>query len=261
MAAELIDGNKMAETIKESPRKEVLELKAGGINPSLAVIFNGADPLSRKYALLKEKACEDVGIDIFTYSINTSHRKLVELIGNLNADPKVNGILVQFPLPDGLDEKDLMNEIAPEKDIDSCGYYNLGRLISGGSNFIPCATYGVMKMLDVYEIGIAGKHAVVVGSSSTAKYLALLLLKKNATVTVCSCEAPNLKKKCLRADILCVSAGKAKTVTGDMVKEGAAVIDMGMNVTPNGKVVGDVDFNTAKERAAYITPYQVVRAL
>jgi methylenetetrahydrofolate dehydrogenase (NADP+)/methenyltetrahydrofolate cyclohydrolase len=257
MSAELIDGKKVAERIREDLKKEVDELKSKGINPGLAVVLVGENPASKKYVASKEKTCGEIGINSFGYKLpdTTTQKELLDLIDKLNADPKVNGILVQLPLPKGLNEKEVMDRISPAKDVDGFGPDALGKLVLDEPGFIPCTPHGAMKMLEAYNINPAGKHAVVVGRSViVGKPLALLLLRKNATVTICHSKTPNLKEECLKADILCVAVGRAKMITGDMVKQGAAVIDIGINVTPEGKIVGDVDFDAAKERAGYITP-------
>jgi methylenetetrahydrofolate dehydrogenase (NADP+)/methenyltetrahydrofolate cyclohydrolase len=185
----------------------------------------------------------------------TTQEELMNLVDTLNNDKKVHGILIQLPLPKGLDEKLVMNRIVPEKDVDGFGPQSLGRLLLDEAGFIPCTPHGVMKMIDAYGIDLSGKHAVVLGRSViVGKPLALLLLRKNATVTVCHSRTKNLKEECLRADVLCVAIGKPKFVKGDWIKEGAAVVDVGINVTDEGKLVGDVDFDAAKERAAFITP-------
>ncbi len=257
MSAQIIDGKKVAADIRENLKKEIAELKAKGINPGLSVVLVGENPASKKYVASKEKTCEELGIASFAHRIpdTTTQAELMKLIDQLNNDPKVNGILVQLPLPKGLDEKEVMHAIAPEKDVDGFGPHSLGKLLLDEPGFIPCTPHGAMKMLEAYAINPAGKHAVVVGRSViVGKPLALLLLRKNATVTICHSKTPNLKEECLKADILCVAIGKAKTVTGDMVKNGAAIIDIGINVTPEGKLVGDVDFDAAKEKAGWITP-------
>ncbi|WP_333654974.1 bifunctional methylenetetrahydrofolate dehydrogenase/methenyltetrahydrofolate cyclohydrolase FolD [Dissulfurispira sp.] len=257
MSAELIDGKKVAERIREDLKKEVDELKSRGINPGLAVVLVGENPASKKYVASKEKTCGEIGINSFGYKLpdTTTQKELLDLIDKLNADPKINGILVQLPLPKGLNEKEVMDRISPAKDVDGFGPDALGKLVLDEPGFIPCTPHGAMKMLEAYNINPAGKHAVVVGRSViVGKPLALLLLRKNATVTICHSKTPNLKEECLKADILCVAVGRAKMITGDMVKQGAAVIDIGINVTPEGKIVGDVDFDAAKERAGYITP-------
>lgn len=257
MPAQLIDGKKVAQDIREGLKKEIAELRSKGITPGLAVVLVGENPASKKYVASKEKTCEEIGIKSFGYKLpeQTSQEDLLKLIDKLNADPQVHGILVQLPLPKHLDEKEIMYRIAPNKDVDGFGPHSLGKLVLDEPTFIPCTPFGAIKMLEAYGIDPAGKHAVVVGRSIiVGKPLALLLLRKNATVTVCHSRTANLKEECLRADILCVAIGKAKFITGDMIKPGAVVIDIGINVTPEGKIVGDVDFEAAKERASYITP-------
>jgi methylenetetrahydrofolate dehydrogenase (NADP+)/methenyltetrahydrofolate cyclohydrolase len=257
MAAQLIDGKKVAADIREGLKKEISELKSKGIHPGLAVVLVGENPASKKYVSSKEKTCEEIGIKSFGHKLSESitQGELIKVIDELNADKDVHGILVQLPLPKHLNEKEVMNRISPEKDVDGFGPDSLGKLVLDEPGFIPCTPHGAMKMLEAYGIDPKGKHAVVVGRSIiVGKPLALLLLRKHATVTICHSRTPDLKEECLRADILCVAIGKAKAITGDMVKEGAAVIDIGINVTPEGKIVGDVDFEPAKERAAYITP-------
>ncbi len=257
MAAQLIDGKKVAADIREGLKKEINELKSKGINPGLAVVLIGENPASKKYVLSKEKACEEIGIKSFAHQLpeSTTQAELIKLIDNLNSDSDVHGILVQLPLPKHLNEKEVMNRVSPAKDVDGFGPDALGKLVLDEPGFIACTPHGAMKMLEAYGIDPKGKHAVIVGRSIiVGKPLALLLLRKHATVTICHSRTPNLKEECLRADILCAAVGKAKNITGDMVKEGAVVIDIGINVTPEGKIVGDVDFEAAKERASYITP-------
>lgn len=257
MAGQNIDGKKVSDDIKEGLKNDIAALKAKGITPGLAVVLVGENPASKKYVSSKEKACEAIGINSIAHKIpeTTTQEDLLKLIDDLNKDPKVHGILVQLPLPKHLNEKEVMHRIAPGKDVDGFGPDALGRLVLDEPGFIACTPHGCMKMLEAYGIDPSGKHAVVVGRSIiVGKPLALLLLRKNATVTVCHSRTPNLKEECLKADILCVAVGRAGMVTGDMVKEGAAVLDVGINVTPEGKIVGDVEFEAAKARAAYITP-------
>lgn len=257
MSAQLIDGKKVAADIRESLKKDIEELKSKGINPGLAVVLVGENPASKKYVSSKEKTCEEIGIKSFGYKMPESitQAELIKLIDDLNANKDVHGILVQLPLPKHLDEKAIMNRISPSKDVDGFGPDALGKLLLDEPGFVACTPHGAIKMLEAYNINPAGKHAVVVGRSViVGKPLALLLLRKNATVTIAHSKTPDLKETCLKADILCVAVGKAKMITGDMVKEGAAVIDIGINVTPEGKIVGDVDFDAAKEKAAFITP-------
>jgi methylenetetrahydrofolate dehydrogenase (NADP+)/methenyltetrahydrofolate cyclohydrolase len=257
MPAELIDGKKVAADIKEELKKEIETLASKGITPGLAVVLVGEDPASKKYVSNKEKTCEALGIKSIGHKlpVDTSQETLLKLIDDLNNDSQVHGILVQLPLPKHLNEKEVMHRIAGEKDVDGFGPESLGRLVLDEPGFVACTPHGAMKMLEAYGIDPKGKKAVVVGRSIiVGKPLALLLLRKHATVTICHSRTAKLKEECLSADILCVAVGRAKMVTGDMVKEGAAVIDVGINVTPEGKLVGDVEFEAAKERAAYITP-------
>ncbi|MBI4691236.1 MAG: bifunctional methylenetetrahydrofolate dehydrogenase/methenyltetrahydrofolate cyclohydrolase FolD [Nitrospirae bacterium] len=257
MAAQLIDGKKVAADIRAKLKSEIDELKSKGISPGLAVVLVGENPASKKYVSSKEKTCDEIGIKSFSHKLPESitQKELIDLIDDLNNDENVHGILVQLPLPKYLNEKEIMNRIAPEKDVDGFGPDALGKLVLDEPGFVACTPHGAIKMLDAYNIDPKGKHAVVVGRSViVGKPLALLLLRKHATVTIAHSRTPDLKETCLGADILCVAVGKAKMITGDMVKEGAAVIDIGINVTPEGKIVGDVDFEPAKERAGYITP-------
>lgn len=257
MAAQIIDGKKVAADIREGLKKDIETLKSRGITPGLAVVLIGEDPASKKYVSSKEKTCESLGIKSIGHKLpdSTSQDELLRLVDDLNNDAKVHGILVQLPLPKHLDEKEVMHRIAAEKDVDGFGPESLGRLVLDEPGFLPCTPHGAMKMLEAYNIDPKGKHAVVVGRSIiVGKPLALLLLKKHATVTICHSRTPNLKEVCRSADILCVAVGKAGLVTGDMVKEGAAVVDVGINVTAEGKLVGDVAFESASERAGYITP-------
>ncbi|MCE5194492.1 MAG: bifunctional methylenetetrahydrofolate dehydrogenase/methenyltetrahydrofolate cyclohydrolase FolD [Nitrospiraceae bacterium] len=257
MSAQLIDGKKVAADIRESLKKDIADMKTKGMQPGLAVILVGENPASKKYVASKEKACEDIGIRSFTYKLadTTKQEELIKLIDNLNSDKNIHGILVQLPLPKNLDEKEVMYKISPAKDVDGFGPESLGRLVMDEPGFVACTPHGAIKMLEAYGIDPKGKKAVIIGRSViVGKPLALLLLRKNATVTICHSKTATLKEECLSADILCVAIGKAKTVTGDMVKKGATVIDIGINVTPEGKIVGDVDFESAKERAAFITP-------
>jgi methylenetetrahydrofolate dehydrogenase (NADP+) / methenyltetrahydrofolate cyclohydrolase len=257
MAAQIIDGKKIAADIQEDLKKAIADLRAKGINPCLAVVLVGENPASKKYVASKEKTCSQLGITSIAHKISETitQEELISLVDSLNNDKKVHGILIQLPLPKGLDEKAVMHRIAPEKDVDGFGPQSLGKLVLDEPGFLPCTPHGAMKMLEAYGIDPSGKHAVVLGRSViVGKPLALMLLKKNATVTICHSRTKDLKAECLRADILCVAIGKTKFVKGDWIKEGAAIIDIGINVTEEGKIVGDVDFDAAKERAGFITP-------
>ncbi|MEC4685577.1 MAG: bifunctional methylenetetrahydrofolate dehydrogenase/methenyltetrahydrofolate cyclohydrolase FolD [Nitrospirota bacterium] len=257
MAATIIDGKKVAADIKEKLKKEVDELKSKGVNPALSVVLVGENPASKKYVANKEKTCEALGIKSVAYKLpeSATQEELLKLVDELNANPEIHGILVQLPLPKHMNEKEVMHRIAPEKDVDGFGPDALGRLLLDEPGFVPCTPHGAMKMLEAYGVDPAGKKAVIVGRSViVGKPLALLLLRKNATVTICHSRTPDLKGECLSADILCVAVGRAHMVKGDWVKEGAAVIDIGINVNEQGKLVGDVEFDKAKERAGWITP-------
>ena len=257
MPAQLIDGKKVSADIREGLKKEIAVVKAKGIDPCLAVVLVGENPASKKYVSSKEKTCAELGIISISHKIpeTTTQQELLNLVDDLNIDKKVHGILIQLPLPKGLDEKQVMHRIAPEKDVDGFGPQSLWKMLLDEKGFLPCTPYGAIKMLDAYGIDPSGKHAVVLGRSViVGKPLAMLLLRKNATVTICHSKTRDLKEECLRADILCVAIGKPKFVKGDWIKQGAAVVDVGINVTEDGKLVGDVDFEAAAERAGYITP-------
>ncbi|MCG2721080.1 MAG: bifunctional methylenetetrahydrofolate dehydrogenase/methenyltetrahydrofolate cyclohydrolase FolD [Thermodesulfovibrionales bacterium] len=257
MSAQLIDGKKVSADIRESLKQEIADLKGKGIDPCLAVVLVGENPASKKYVASKEKTCAELGIVSIAHKIpeTISQADLNKLIDDLNSDKKVHGILVQLPLPKGLDEKEVMYRIAPDKDVDGFGLQSLGKLLLDEPGFVACTPHGVMKMLEAYGIDPSGKHAVVIGRSViVGKPLALLLLRKNATVTICHSRTQNLKEECLKADILCVAIGKAKFVKGDWIKKGATVVDVGINVGEDGKLVGDVDFQAVQEHASWITP-------
>jgi len=257
MSAQLIDGKKVSADIRESLKQEIADLKGKGIDPCLAVVLVGENPASKKYVASKEKTCTELGIVSVAHKIpeTATQSELNAIIDQLNNDKKVHGILVQLPLPKGLDEKEVMYRIAPEKDVDGFGLQSLGKLVLDEPGFVACTPHGVMKMLDAYGIDPSGKHAVIIGRSViVGKPLALLLLRKNATVTICHSRTQNLKEECLKADILCVAIGKAKFVKGDWIKKGAVVVDVGINVGEDGKLVGDVDFQAVQEHASWITP-------
>ena len=252
----IIDGKELAKNIREGLKAEVKELKSADINPKLAVIMVGDDKASKVYVKNKSKACEDVGIEYVEYLLpeKTKMQELLELIDKLNNDETVHGILVQSPLPKGLDANEAFKAISPKKDVDGFNPVNVGKLSLNQDCFVSCTPYGIIKMLENYNISIEGAHAVIIGRSNiVGKPLAKCLLNKNATVTVCHSKTKNLKEMTKQADILIAAIGKAKFITADMVKEGAAVIDVGINRTENG-LVGDTDFDNIKEKASFITP-------
>lgn len=257
MVAEIIDGKLLSFKIKETLKKEVETLKTQDIKPCLAVIVVGENKASLKYVAFKEKACQELGIEsmVFKLSENTEEIYLNRLIEELNNDLAIHGILVQLPLPKHLNQNMIIEKINPLKDVDGFTPYCLGRLLIDNPLFVPCTPKGIMRMLDEYKIDLKGKKAVVIGRSIiVGKPLSLLLLKRNATVTICHSKTENLAEITKKADILCVAIGKPKFVTSDMVKEEAVIIDIGINVTESGKVTGDVDFEEVQRKASYITP-------
>lgn len=252
----LIDGKIISAAVKERVKSGVAELNAKGITVGLAVIIVGEDPASKIYVANKKKACESLGIISEEYALpaETTEAELLELVDILNNDKKINGILCQLPLPRHLDEKLIINSILPEKDVDAFHSHNVGRIMIGDYDFVPCTPAGIMEMLAYEGIDPAGKACVVIGRSNiVGKPMAMLLLHKNGTVTVCHSKTENLKEICRGADILVAAVGRAKFVTADMVKDGAVVIDVGMNRV-DGKLYGDVDFDAVKDKVSAITP-------
>ncbi len=255
--AKLIDGKAVSARVKGEVAKEIAELKEKGIEAGLAVVIVGNNQASRVYVNNKKKACAEVGIASYEYALpeETTESELLELVNKLNADPKVNGILVQMPLPKQINENAVINAIVPEKDVDAFHPRNVGHIMIGDYQFLPCTPAGVMELIAETGIDPAGKNCVVIGRSNiVGKPMAMLLLHKNGTVTICHSKTKNLKEICANADILVAAVGKAGFVTGDMVKEGAVVIDVGMNRNEQGKLCGDCAFDECAEKAAYITP-------
>lgn len=255
--AKLINGKEVSLAVQERIRKETEALKEKGITPGLAVVIVGDDPASRTYVNNKKKACERVGFHSEEYALpaTTTQEKLLALVKELNQRPEINGILVQSPLPKGLDEKMIVENIDPNKDVDAFHAVNVGKIMIGDFSFLPCTPAGVIELLDYEGIDIAGKECVVLGRSNiVGKPMAMLLLHRNGTVTICHSRTKNLQEVCARADILVAAVGKPGFVTGDMVKEGAVVIDVGINRNAEGKLCGDVDFDSVAPKAAYLTP-------
>ena len=253
----LIDGKELAKKIRANLKIECEELKNKQINPKLAVIMVGDDLASKVYVRNKSKACEDVGIEYKEYllSSNTKQKELIELIEKLNQDNRINGILLQSPIPANLDINEAFRTISPQKDVDGFNPVNVGKLVLNQDTFLSCTPYGIMKMFEKYNIDLTGKNVVILGRSNiVGKPLMHCCLNKNATVTVCHSKTQNLAQKAKEADILISAIGKAQFVTADMVKENAVVIDVGINRLENGKITGDVDFENVKEKASYITP-------
>lgn len=256
MSAKIIDGKAVAAKVKLEVANEVKLLKAQGINPALAVIIVGDNAASRVYVNNKKKDCIEVDIVSIEYALpaDTSQQELISLVEKLNADKNVSGILVQLPIPPHIDEKAVINTISVQKDVDAFHPLNVGRIMIGDYDFLPCTPAGVMALLADSGIDPAGKECVVIGRSNiVGKPQAMLLLHKNGTVTICHSKTKNLSEITKRADILIAALGKANFVTADMVKDGAVVIDVGMNKLGD-KFVGDVDFASVSEKASFITP-------
>lgn len=255
---QILEGKAVAAKVLAEVKAGVAALKAGtGVRPTLAVVLVGEDPASQIYVRNKKRAADDVGIVSrdFLFPAGCSQAELSETIRKINADPSVHGILLQLPLPKGLDESEAVNAIAPAKDADGLHPVSLGNLLAGKPSMVPCTPAGCLEILDHYGIALEGTEAVVVGRSRlVGKPLAQLLLARNATVTMCHTRTRDLAGHCRRADILCVAAGKPRFITGDMVKEGAVVIDVGVNRLDTGKLAGDVDFDSASKRARAVTP-------
>jgi methylenetetrahydrofolate dehydrogenase (NADP+)/methenyltetrahydrofolate cyclohydrolase len=257
MTAQIIDGKTIAQQVRAEWKTRADALKVRGITPGLAVIIVGEDPASKVYVANKVKACAELGLhsEHIVMSSKTPEAELLAKIYALNNDPKIHGILVQLPVPKHIDSSKVLEAIDPGKDVDGFHPVNVGALVTGNMRFAPCTPYGAMKLLEKSGVSIEGKHAVVVGRSNiVGKPMALLLLQANATVTICTSKTVDLAKFTRDADILVVATGKAKMITGDMIKPGAAVIDVGINRMDNGKLCGDVDFDSAKEIAGWITP-------
>lgn len=255
--AQVIDGKAIAAKIRAELKASVAELKTKGIVPGLAVVLVGEDPASKVYVSMKEKACADVGIFSAEHklSVETSEKELLELIASLNADPKIHGILVQLPLPKQIDTEKLLEAISPDKDVDGFHPYNVGRLMVGKPTFQPCTPYGVMVMLKEIGLDLTGKNVVVVGRSNiVGKPVAMMCLQQHATVTVCHSRTKNLAEVVKGADVVIAAVGVPEMIKGAWIKEGAVVIDVGVNRVGDKKLVGDVEYAAAAERASAITP-------
>lgn len=255
--AELISGKIISAAVKERIKNDVAKLKEKGVTPGLAVIIVGDDPASKIYVGNKEKACNDLGIYSEKYELpeDTKKEELLSLIERLNKDGKIHGILCQLPLPRHLDEKEVINAILPSKDVDAFHPENVGHIMIGDYSFLPCTPAGIVEMLKYMNIETAGKHCVIIGRSNiVGKPMAMLMLHANCTVTICHSKTVGLEKICRDADILIAAVGKAGFVTADMVKEGAVVIDVGINRGSDGKLCGDVDFENVEPKCSYITP-------
>lgn len=253
----IIDGKAVSKKVKEDVKAECEQLKAKGVTPGLAVIIVGDDPASQVYVHNKEVACEACGFYSVKYALpaETTQDELNALIDKLNKDDKINGILCQLPLPSHLDDKEVINRIDPLKDVDAFHPVNVGAIMIGDYNYLPCTPAGVMELIHSTGVDVSGKKAVVMGRSNiVGKPMAMLLLHENATVEITHSKTQNLADITKEADILVAAIGKAKFVKADMVKDGAVVIDVGMNRDENGKLCGDVDFEDVKDKCSFITP-------
>jgi methylenetetrahydrofolate dehydrogenase (NADP+)/methenyltetrahydrofolate cyclohydrolase len=255
--SKLISGKEVSLKVKNQVAEETAELKKQGITPGLAVIIVGNDPASRVYVNSKKKACAEVGFNSYEYALpeETTQEELLELVQKLNNDNNVNGILCQLPLPKHIEENAIINAIKAEKDVDAFHPFNVGKIMIGEYAFLPCTPAGVMELIDSTGVEISGKSCVVIGRSNiVGKPMAMLLLHRSGTVTICHSKTQNLQDICRNADILVAAVGRANFVTEDMVKDGAVVIDVGMNRLENGKLCGDVDFENVEKKASFITP-------
>ncbi|MES5956646.1 bifunctional methylenetetrahydrofolate dehydrogenase/methenyltetrahydrofolate cyclohydrolase FolD [Bacillus fungorum] len=257
MVAVIIKGNEVAEKKRTQLREEVVKLKEQGIVPGLAVILVGEDPASRSYVKGKEKGCEQVGIysELIELPETITEERLLAEIDRLNGDDRINGILVQLPLPKHIEEKAIIERISPEKDVDGFHPISVGRMMTGQDTFLPCTPHGIVELVKETNLDISGKHVVVIGRSNiVGKPVGQLFLNENATVTYCHSKTQNMKELTKLADILIVAVGRPKMVTVDYIKEGAVVIDVGVNRLETGKLCGDVDFDNVLDVASYITP-------
>lgn len=257
MSATVIDGKALAQEVRAEWKGRAERLKKAGMQPGLAVIIVGSNPASSIYVRNKARASREIGIysEIHEFGEDSSQEEVIQRIRELNGNPAIHGILVQLPLPPHFESTRVIESIAIEKDADGFHLYNVGALVAGNTVFPPCTPYGVMKMLEKYAIKVEGQHAVVVGRSNiVGKPMALMLLQKGATITICTSKTRELAEHTARADILVVAVGKPHMITASMVKPGATVIDVGINRFPDGRLAGDVDFESVKERAGYITP-------
>lgn len=254
---QIIDGKKVSQKVKDDLKIKVEELKNQGVFPGLAVIIVGNDSASRVYVNNKKKACEYIGIRSEEYALpeETTEEELLALVKELNEKKDIHGILCQLPLPKHINEETILNSIDPKKDVDAFHPVNVGKIMIGNFDFLPCTPAGVMELIEETGIDLTGKQCVVVGRSNiVGKPQAMLLLHKNATVTICHSKTKNLKEVCKTADVLVVAVGRAKMVDESYIKDGAVVIDVGMDRDENGKLCGDVDFDSACKKASYITP-------
>jgi len=257
MSANIMDGKAVARNIREGLKEEVEGLKKKGIHPGLAVVLVGENPASMVYVKNKGEACRSAGIYSEEHKLpaETKEADLLGLINQLNKDPRIHGILVQLPLPAHINKDRILASVSPEKDVDGFHEINMGRLLIGQEGLVPCTPLGIMQLLEHYHIPVEGRFAVVVGRSNiVGKPVAMMLLQRNATVTICHTRTKNMGEVCRMADILIAAAGRPGMITADMIREGAVVIDVGINRLDTGKLTGDVDFESASKKAGWITP-------
>ena len=255
--ATIIDGKKLAQEIREDLKVKCEELKENGITPKLAVIMVGDNKASQVYVRNKSKVCDEVGVEFeeFLLDGNIEQKELIELIEKLNKDNNIHGILLQSPIPEHLDINEAFRTISPEKDVDGFHPVNVGKLCLNQDTFVSCTPFGIMKMFEAYDIDLTGKNVTIIGRSNiVGKPLIQCCLNKNATVTVCHSKTKDLKQHTQNADVVIAAIGKSKFVTADMIKDGAIIIDVGINRCEDGKITGDVDFENVSEKASYITP-------
>ncbi len=257
MAAKIIDGRLVAKSIREGLKEEVENLKKDGIEPGIAVVLVGENPASMVYVKNKGEACRSTGIYSEEHRLpeDTSESELLDLIERLNRDSRIHGILVQLPLPSHINKDKILKAISPDKDVDGFHEINMGRLFTGQEGLVPCTPFGIIKLLEHYNIPVDGKFAVIVGRSNiVGKPVAMMLLQRNATIAMCHTRTANMKEICRMGDIIIAAAGRPGMITGEMIKEGAVVIDVGINRLESGKLAGDVDFESASKKASWITP-------
>jgi methylenetetrahydrofolate dehydrogenase (NADP+)/methenyltetrahydrofolate cyclohydrolase len=253
----LLDGKKLSNKIKEELKSDVKELKAKGITPGLAVILVGEDPASQTYVSMKAKSCKETGIYsvVHEFPETITQDELLDTIERINENPNIHGVLVQLPLPNHIDSTKVLEAVSPKKDVDGFHPYNMGRLVTNLDSFVPCTPLGVMEIFKEYDIDLTGKDVCVVGASNiVGKPMQALTLNENATVDICHIYTKDLKAHTLRADIVIIGVGKVNLLTEDMIKDGAIVIDIGINRLESGKLVGDVDFENVSKKCSYITP-------
>ncbi len=254
---QILDGKALAAKIRKEAAEDVASLKSKGVTPGLAVVLIGDDPASHTYVKMKEKACEEIGIYSIVHKMpdDISQDKILETIEMMNKNPNINGILIQLPLPSHIDTQKILQSVSPAKDVDGFHPFNMGKLVLDLEGFVPCTPLGVMHILDEYDIDPKGMNACIVGASNiVGKPMMNLLLNRFATVDICHIHTKNLKEHTKRADLLIVGVGKENLITEDMVKEGAVVIDIGINKTKEGRITGDVDFEAVSPKCSFITP-------